>query len=278
MKRAITWMLGVAMALTSGFAFANAKVHSMTGSVSAAVGTAPARAVKVGETLPAGQTVVTAANSTVVLQFPDGQITALTPNSRMTIEQYQFNEQQKSGNMLLNLISGGMRAVTGLIGRTSPDKVTYRAATATIGIRGTDTTIAVAGGTVSVVVNGGSVTFTMVIAGVSQTVTVPASSGIVTTTQGQVVIRDGKPVTVSTITVQSTADVVAAINAVGGAAATAIANAISNANAATVQQAITNAATPNTSTVVTQTVATGTTTQTTTVETPVETPKPPSSP
>jgi hypothetical protein len=175
MKTMMTWLLALAMALLSGVAFANAKVHSMTGNVSAAVGPAPAQPVKVGDTIPAGQTVVTAANSTVVLQFPDGQITALTPNTRMTIDAYQFNEQQKSGNILLSLVSGGMRAITGLIGRNSPDKVAYKAATATIGIRGTDVTVALDGGRVVVVVSGGSVTFT--VAG-GTPFTIPSGSGV----------------------------------------------------------------------------------------------------
>ena len=40
MKTTMTWLLGLVLALTSGFAFANAKVFSMTGNVSAAVGPA----------------------------------------------------------------------------------------------------------------------------------------------------------------------------------------------------------------------------------------------
>jgi len=32
MKTTMTWLLGLVLALTSGFAFANAKVFSMTGS------------------------------------------------------------------------------------------------------------------------------------------------------------------------------------------------------------------------------------------------------
>jgi hypothetical protein len=94
----------------------------------------------------------------VVLKFDDGQIAALTSNSRMTVTSYDYNSSSGGGNVLLSLITGGMRTITGLIGHRSPSNVTYRAATATIGIRGTDVTFATQGNEVVVEVTDGSVT------------------------------------------------------------------------------------------------------------------------
>jgi hypothetical protein len=71
---------------------------------------------------------------------------------------------------LLSLVQGGMRAVTGLIGKNSPTNVSYRAATATIGIRGTDVNIATNGKDVLVSVNDGVITFSYQ----GQTITIPA--------------------------------------------------------------------------------------------------------
>lgn len=210
MNKTMTWLVGVAMALLSLTAFGNAKVHSMTGTVSSAVGAAPAQAVKAGDTIPAGQTVITAANSTVVLQFPDGQLAALTPNTRMTIEQYQFNEKAKTGNISLNLLGGGMRAVTGLIGRSAPDKVAYKAGTATIGIRGTDVTFTYTANnqTVTVVVSAGQVSFQI---GNAAPVVVPAGRGLTTTVPA--VGATGAAAATATITVT---DIAAVLTAVGG--------------------------------------------------------------
>ena len=59
----------------------------------------------------------------------------------MVVQTYDYNAQAKTGNVVLNLLSGGMRAITGLIGLGSPQKVTYKAGNYTIGIRGTDVTI-----------------------------------------------------------------------------------------------------------------------------------------
>ena len=113
-----------------------------------------------GDEVAQGDTVITGANSSAVLKFDDGQVVALTANSRMTITAYQYNPATESGNVLLSLVTGGMRAITGLIGRRSPSQVAYRAATATIGIRGTDGTIATNGTDVVVTVTDGVMTFT----------------------------------------------------------------------------------------------------------------------
>ena len=67
-----------------------------------------------------------------------------------------------------------MRAITGLIGRNSPKKVTYRAGNYTIGIRGTDVDDRRRrSGNVMVTVNDGTISFTVG----GQTYTVTAGQG-----------------------------------------------------------------------------------------------------
>jgi hypothetical protein len=66
-----------------------------------------------GDVVKAGETVSTGAGSNVVLRFDDGQIVALSANSSMTVSTYTFNRQAGSGNVVLSLISGGMRAIQG---------------------------------------------------------------------------------------------------------------------------------------------------------------------
>jgi len=170
--------LSVLLALTAlfftDFALANAVVTSMTGTAQAQVGTGPTRSLRQGDEVGQGTTVSTGANSSVVLKFDDGQVAALTANSRMTITTYQYNPQAQSGNILLSLIDGGMRAITGLIGKGQPSNVAYRAATATIGIRGTDVTIATSAGNVVVSVTEGAISFTFE----GRTITVPAGQGV----------------------------------------------------------------------------------------------------
>jgi hypothetical protein len=123
------------------FALAGAVITALTGSAQVQTGTATPRTLRTGDEVNQGDNVSTGQNSSLVMKFDDGQVVALTSNSRMTVTTYQYNAGAESGNVLLSLITGGMRTITGLIGRRDPSKVAYRAATATIGIRGTDGTI-----------------------------------------------------------------------------------------------------------------------------------------
>src|SRR6185437_2307948 len=127
-----------------------------------------------GDTVNARDVVITGAASSVVLRFDDGEIASLGPTSRMSIDAYDYNATAKTGNIFLNLLTGGMRAVTGLIGRNSPQNVAYKAATATIGIRGTDVTMAVESGETVVAVLEGAITVRVG----NQTIPVPAGDAI----------------------------------------------------------------------------------------------------
>jgi hypothetical protein len=139
---------------------AGAIATSITGTVTVQSGTAAARPLRQGDSVAQGDTVVTAPASSAVLRFDDGEISALSANSRMQITSYQYNPTNNSGNVFLSLLSGGMRAVTGLIGRGAPSNVAYRAATATIGIRGTTVDVVTDGNVVAVSVDEGKISFT----------------------------------------------------------------------------------------------------------------------
>ena len=193
---------------------AGAIVTSLTGTVQVQTGAAAPRLLRLGDPVIQGDTVITGAASSAVLRFDDGQVAALTANSRMQVSQYVYDAPSKSGNVFLSLVVGGMRAITGLIGHNSPASVNYRAATATIGIRGTDIDLVTDATTASVVVNDGEVTFTYN----GQTVVVPAgqgasgTSGTVSTGAAQQILNQLSP---------------ALQNAIGGL--DALNNAISNA-------------------------------------------------
>jgi len=173
MKKISVLLALIALAFTE-LVLASAIATSVTGSVQAQAGTAPSRAVRQGDQVNQGDTVSTGSGSSVVLKFDDGQVAALTANSRMTVTAYQYDAKAGKGNILLSLIDGGMRAITGLIGRNSPNQVAYRAATATIGIRGTDVTIVTAAGNVVVSVTDGAISFSFA----GQTIVIPAGQAI----------------------------------------------------------------------------------------------------
>lgn len=88
----------------------------------------------------AGDMLITAKDSYAQVKMDDGTQMTLRPNSNIRIEAYHFSQDApKEDNAIFRLLKGGFRTVTGFIGkRGNADAYKLRAATATIGIRGTD--------------------------------------------------------------------------------------------------------------------------------------------
>ena len=95
-----------------------------------------------GSALGVGDALSTARNSTVRLRFTDGGETAVRPDSRITVQAYNYaRDNPQADNLILGLLKGGLRAITGSIGkRGNVDAYRLNISTATIGIRGTDYT------------------------------------------------------------------------------------------------------------------------------------------
>ena len=68
----------------------------------------------------------------------DQAIISLQENSVLQIKKYQFKEGDSSNSALLELLSGGLRTITGAIGKGNKKAYELRTPLATIGIRGTD--------------------------------------------------------------------------------------------------------------------------------------------
>lgn len=91
----------------------------------------------------AGDTVITAGTSNAQLKLEDGALIALRPNTEFKVKEFKYSgKPDGSEKAELNLVKGGVRAVTGAIGRTNRDNLKVDAVVATIGIRGTGFNIA----------------------------------------------------------------------------------------------------------------------------------------
>ena len=173
-------MVMLSFLATASAVFAQAAtVFELTGTATAAIitpGTTPpvGRMLRKGDTVNQGETVKTEASSFMVLRFQDGQVVAMSANASMAINNYVYNAAEPAkSNVLLSLLNGGMRALTGLIGKARPEAVAYRAGNATIGIRGTDVVMSFAGGPFVVSVVAGQISFTAN----GSTVTIDAGRG-----------------------------------------------------------------------------------------------------
>ncbi|MBC7404504.1 MAG: FecR domain-containing protein [Cytophaga sp.] len=85
-----------------------------------------------------GDILITERDTYVRLKFADASEIVLRPDSQLKVEKFNYEiAKPESDSLVLNMIKGGMRAVTGLIGKRNKAAVSYTTPTATIGIRGT---------------------------------------------------------------------------------------------------------------------------------------------
>jgi FecR protein len=85
-----------------------------------------------------GDTIHTERDSFAQIRFSDGAQLTVKPNSAVKIENFKYSEERpQEDSFLYSLVKGGLRAVTGVVGKRSKDKYQLGTATATIGIRGT---------------------------------------------------------------------------------------------------------------------------------------------
>ena len=96
------------------------------------------RSLGQGLPLKEGDRLTTSEGAAVIIRLQDGTRMTLRPNSEMIVQQYQFKDGAADNSMVLQLLRGGFRAITGLISKNAPDAAKIQTAVATIGIRGTD--------------------------------------------------------------------------------------------------------------------------------------------
>jgi hypothetical protein len=85
-----------------------------------------------------GETIRTSAASEVQLRFTDGALLSLRAESEFRIDEYRFQGQGGEGDRSVStLIKGGLRTITGVIGKQDPQAYQVNTSVATIGVRGT---------------------------------------------------------------------------------------------------------------------------------------------
>ncbi len=85
-----------------------------------------------------GDILTTQRDSYAQINFTDGSAATMRPNTTMKLEAYSFTQEKPQGDTIfMRLLKGGLRTVTGLIGkRGDQDAYKIGTSTATIGIRG----------------------------------------------------------------------------------------------------------------------------------------------
>jgi hypothetical protein len=95
------------------------------------------RKLILGATVYEGDTLSTGDKAYAVVAFRDEGRVSLQQNTRFYVEKFKYDKVAAQENAVMRLLKGGVRVVTGLIGRANRDNYQFKVATATIGIRGT---------------------------------------------------------------------------------------------------------------------------------------------
>lgn len=114
-------------------------VTHLSGTLSVTRSDGSARILSRKSAVISGDTLSTQRDSYAQINFTDGSTLTLRPNTQMKVEDYQFTQDRpQADNSFFRLLKGGLRSVTGLIGkRGNQDAYRIGTSTVTIGIRGT---------------------------------------------------------------------------------------------------------------------------------------------
>src|SRR4051812_34523855 len=137
--RIVQFAVAGSFAAVSAAALAsNATITQLSGTLSVKKPDGSVRILSQKSQIETGDTLNTAQDSYAQIKFSDGAQLTLKPNTAVKIDNFQFSEEKpQNDSFLYSLVKGGLRAVTGIVGKRSKDKYQLGTATATIGIRGT---------------------------------------------------------------------------------------------------------------------------------------------
>jgi hypothetical protein len=114
------------------------QITHLSGTLSAKKADGTSKLLAVKSDVAEGDTLSTEKETYARIKFADGGEVVLRPGTQLKIESYAYNAARPEGDsVVLSMFKGGLRAVTGLIGKRNREKVSFATETATIGIRGT---------------------------------------------------------------------------------------------------------------------------------------------
>jgi hypothetical protein len=97
------------------------------------------RPLSLGKSLYSSDFIHSQKDSYALLLFADGEKITVQANTEMDIKQYSYKVNGKKDGILLRLVTGGLRALTGKIGKNDHNAFSLDTPVATMGIRGTGT-------------------------------------------------------------------------------------------------------------------------------------------
>ncbi len=113
-------------------------VDQVRGAGLAQRGAEPPRILGNGLPLQEGDVVTVAPGGAALVRLSDGSRMTVRPDTSFQIESYRFREGAPDNSLVMRLLRGGLRVLTGRLTKDAPEAGRIQTTTATIGIRGTD--------------------------------------------------------------------------------------------------------------------------------------------
>ncbi len=127
------WMAGVSWA-----AQVAGTIVQLSGPLLAKKADGAVRALSLKSEVESGDTLVTEKNTYAMVKFIDNSEITLKPSTTFKVENFAYDAASPGGDQAsFSLVKGGLRSVTGLLGKRNKEKFSMKTPTATIGIRGT---------------------------------------------------------------------------------------------------------------------------------------------
>ncbi len=114
------------------------RLDFVVGQATATGGDGKSRVLTRGGEINAGDLIQTGADGRVQIRFADGAYMSLQPNTRFKVDDYRYSgKADGSEKSVFSLLKGGLRTISGNIGKVNRDAYRVTTPAATIGIRGT---------------------------------------------------------------------------------------------------------------------------------------------
>lgn len=116
-----------------------ANVSFVSGTVTAQASGASERELAKGHDIFSGDSIDTAENGRIQMRFTDGGLVSLMPRTLFSVDEY-LHEGKATGDdsLVFGMLRGGMRTITGSIGKIKHESYEVKTPVATLGIRGTE--------------------------------------------------------------------------------------------------------------------------------------------
>lgn len=138
---AINVLLALALlcwAALAGAAQVAGTVMNLNGPLLAKKADGSAKILAVRSEVEQGDTLVTEKNTYALIKFIDNSEMTLRPGTAFTIDKFAFDaDKADDDSAAFTLIKGGLRSLTGLLGKRNKERFSMKTPAATIGIRGT---------------------------------------------------------------------------------------------------------------------------------------------